>query len=89
MQHQERLKLVREVLSELVGHRVPPAAIPDDCALFGAGLGLDSYLGLKLIVRLEERFGVTLDEEITVDEIQTVAAVASLIARAQEGGSRS
>lgn len=86
MQHQERLQLVKEVLSELVGRRVAPDEIPDDCTLFGAGLGLDSYLGLKLIVRLEERFGILLDEEITLDELSTVTAVANLVARCQAGG---
>ena len=40
-----------------------PASIPEEEALFGAGLGLDSVDALELVVALEREFDITVPSE--------------------------
>lgn len=58
--HDELKKLIVETLA-LEG--VTPAQIETDAPLFVEGLGLDSIDALELAMILEERFGVTLDDD--------------------------
>ena len=58
------------------------ADIPDDIALFGEGLKLDSLDALELAVALEERYGVTLPEgEAGRSVFASVDAIAEFIER--------
>ena len=58
--HAELKKLIVETLA-LEG--TTPDEIDTDAALFGDGLGLDSIDALEIAMVLEERYGVTLDDD--------------------------
>lgn len=59
---------------------VEPADIPDDGALFGGGLGLDSVDALELAIHIEEEFGVKMpDDDRTRKAFASVNALASFI----------
>lgn len=58
--HDELKKLIVETLA-LEG--VTPSQIETEAPLFVEGLGLDSIDALELAMILEERFGVTLDDD--------------------------
>ena len=50
--------------------------LADDTGLLGAGLGLDSFEVLQLVAALEERLGVTIDDdELHPDHFRTVGAL--------------
>jgi len=58
------------------------ADIPDDIALFGEGLKLDSLDALELAVAIEERYGVSVPEgEAGQRVFASVAAIAEFVAR--------
>lgn len=58
------------------------ADIPDDIALFGEGLKLDSLDALELAVAIEERYGVSVpDGEAGRSVFASVAAIADFVAR--------
>jgi acyl carrier protein len=75
----QRQLLRSYVIDELI--QVPdPAGWDDDGDLLEAGL--DSMGIMRLVVFIEERFGVTVpDEEITPENIGSLSAVARLIER--------
>ena len=57
---------LRELLSQAYGLKADDLARVDAAApLFGDALGLDSLDSLALVVALEERFGVTLQNDAT------------------------
>jgi acyl carrier protein len=58
--HAELKKLVVETLA-LEG--TTPDEIETDAPLFGEGLGLDSIDALEIAMVLEERYGVTLEDD--------------------------
>jgi acyl carrier protein len=58
--HAELKKLIVETLA-LEG--TAPDEIETDAPLFGEGLGLDSIDALEIAMVLEERYGVTLDDD--------------------------
>jgi acyl carrier protein len=58
--HAELKKLVVEALA-LEGTK--PDEIETDAPLFGEGLGLDSIDALEIAMVLEERYGVTLEDD--------------------------
>jgi len=58
--HAELKKLVVEALA-LEG--TTPDEIETDAPLFGEGLGLDSIDALEIAMVLEERYGVTLEDD--------------------------
>jgi len=65
MQEAESLQReIKELIIEaLVLEDVTPEDIETDAALFIEGLGLDSIDALELAMVLEERYGVTLNED--------------------------
>ena len=65
MEPSEELELkIKELIVEaLVLEDLTPAEIETDGTLFVEGLGLDSIDALELAMVLEERYGVTLDED--------------------------
>ncbi len=77
--HAELKKLIVETLA-LEG--VTPSQIETDAPLFVEGLGLDSIDALELAMILEERFGVTLDDDPErnrqiFESVKSLAAIVS------------
>jgi acyl carrier protein len=58
--HAELKKLIVETLAL---EDTAPDEIETDAPLFGEGLGLDSIDALEIAMVLEERYGVTLDDD--------------------------
>ena len=52
--------------------------IPDDCLLFGVGLGLDSVDALEIVVAVEGEFGIRV-EDSDMQEIRSVNSIVDLI----------
>ena len=52
--------------------------IPDDCLLFGVGLGLDSVDALEIVVAVEGEFGLRV-EDGDMQEIRSVNSIVDLI----------
>jgi acyl carrier protein len=81
--------VIEEIAAEL---RQPADQIPLDARLDAGELGIDSLGLIKLTVRLEERFDITMPD-LTAQEAVAVASVrdvAALVARriAVKGGAR-
>ncbi len=72
-------ELKRLIIEALVLEDVDVGDIVTDAPLFGAGLELDSIDALELAIALEERYGVTIDEDPEKNE-QLFASVSSLAA---------
>jgi acyl carrier protein len=51
------------IVEALALEDVDPQQIETDAALFGEGLGLDSIDALELAMVLEERYGVTIEDD--------------------------
>jgi acyl carrier protein len=72
---------VKDLLTNGLRLDVSPTDIPDDSAIFGDGLGLDSIDALELVVLVEERFQVTIpDEEVGKRAFASVSALVDFIA---------
>jgi acyl carrier protein len=76
---------IRQVVSDFIlAHFLPgedPSELTETTPLITGGV-LDSIATLKLVVFLEDRFGVTVEaHEAGVDNLDSVAQIASLIAR--------
>ena len=52
--------------------------IPDDCLLFGVGLGLDSVDALEIVVAVESEFGLRVEDD-DMQEIRSVNSIVDLI----------
>jgi acyl carrier protein len=55
--------LRRMIIESLKLEDLDPAEIQEDEPLFGEGLGLDSLDALELVVAIERRFGVVIENE--------------------------
>jgi acyl carrier protein len=80
----------REVLAALVlclkeNLNVPfrPDVIHPDAPLFGSGLGLDSIDALEVVMVVEKRFGVVLDES-NVNHMRTLNTLADVIIESRQ-----
>ena len=59
---------------------VDPDSIVDKEPIFGDGLGLDSIDALELVVAIEKKYGVLIeDEEVGVEAFASVEALADFI----------
>ena len=65
------------IIESLMLEDVTPAEIVTGDALFDTGLGLDSIDALELAIALEDRFGVTIEDDPDKNQ-QIFASVASL-----------
>ena len=74
--HEELKELI---IDTLVLEDVTAADIETDAPLFGEGLGLDSIDALEIAMVLEERYGVTLDDDPEKNQM-IFASVRSLAA---------
>ena len=77
----DRTELETEIKSIIIEclmlEDVTPAEIVTEDALFDTGLGLDSIDALELAIALEDRFGVTIEDDPDKNQ-QIFASVASL-----------
>ena len=62
--------------------------IPDDCLLFGVGLGLDSVDALEVLVAVESEFGIRV-EDGDMQEIRSVNSIVDLVLSRQSPGENS
>jgi acyl carrier protein len=67
----------RIIVEALALEDVKPEEIETEAALFGEGLGLDSIDALELAMVLEERYGVTIEDDPETNA-QIFASVRSL-----------
>lgn len=52
--------------------------IPNDCLLFGVGLGLDSVDALEIVVAIETEFGLRVEDE-HMKEIRLINSIVDLV----------
>ncbi len=71
-----RSALKQALVQELNLQDVTPDGIGDDAPLFGEGLGLDSLDAVELVVMLEKRFGIHIDN--MADGREAFASIAAL-----------
>jgi acyl carrier protein len=80
--HAELKKLIVETLAL---EDTAPEEIETDAPLFGEGLGLDSIDALEIAMVLEERYGVTLDDDPEANQrvFESVASLAAFVAESR------
>jgi len=71
------------IISGMIVARTGPApTIADDTPLLSSGLGLDSIAVLQLMVKIEDRFGISFDvDELSVDLFDTLGSLVSAVER--------
>ena len=83
---------IEEQLARLLTDILPgdvEVAPSGDVKLVEDGLGLDSVNLLELLVRVEETFGITIeDEELTLSLVETIGSLADFVRRKQSAGPR-
>jgi len=84
-----RSRVVADVQSLLVDHlllEVEPGDLDPDAPLFGSGHGLDSIDAVEIVVAVENRFRVKLQEQrvLSIPHMRTVNTIADLVI-AEEG----
>lgn len=91
------MESIKEGLKDLIVTRlkleVPATGIRDDAPLFGdggsaeGGLSLDSVEALEIVVGIEERWGVAIQDDSVASEFYSIDTLASLVDRLlREGG---
>jgi len=79
-----REQVKRLIIEHLNLEGLTPDMIADDDALFGEGLGLDSVDALELVVALEKKWGLRIEnQETTRAAFASVAALAAFVDRAR------
>ncbi|MDB4959235.1 MAG: hypothetical protein JWO36_6804 [Myxococcales bacterium] len=77
---QQILSGLREVLIDRMRLRREPDEIDPDAPLFGAGFGLDSLDAVELVVSLDTKFGVHLqDTGLLRQQMRTLNTVVDLV----------
>ena len=66
---------LKETLIERLSLDREPIEIPDDCLLFGIGLGLDSVDALEIVVAIESEFGVRVGD----NDMQAIRSINSIV----------
>lgn len=75
------LELKKEIIEALNLEDMTPEDIDDNEPLFGIGLGLDSIDALELIVLLEKKYGIKLENPNKGKEVfRSVAIMAKFVA---------
>ncbi len=75
---QETTLKLKEALIDCLALDKEPADIPDDCLLFGVGLGLDSVDALEIVVAIESEFGLRVEDE-HMKEIRSINSIVDLV----------
>lgn len=75
------LELKKEIIEALNLEDMSPEDIDNDAPLFGEGLGLDSIDALELIVLMEKKYGIKLENPNKGKEVfKSVAVMAKYVA---------
>ena len=78
---------IKELIVERLKLEVAPASISDAQPLFGDGLGLDSIDALELVLGIEQKYGVKIeDEEMGEQALSSVNALADFVAAKRAQG---
>ncbi len=80
----EQLKQeIKEMIVERLGlEGMKPSEIDSDAPLFGDGLGLDSIDSLELVLGIEKKYGVKIqDEELGRQVLASVTSLAAFVAQ--------
>src|SRR6266849_6148825 len=76
---------LRQIVVENFAVARAPTEIGGDESLFAGGLGLTSLQGLSLIILVEKRFGVRINElDTSIQEISTLSRLARQLIRLSE-----
>jgi acyl carrier protein len=74
------LELKKEIIEVLNLEDMKPEDIDNDAPLFGEGLGLDSIDALELIVMIEKKYGIKLNDPRKGKEVfQSINVMAKFI----------
>ena len=73
------------IIEALVLEDMAPADLPREEPLFGDGVGLDSLDALEIALALEEKYGITVDDddEATKRRFATIASLAEFVCEAR------
>ena len=75
---------IKKIVASMSGMGLRGDEIADDEPIFEGGLELDSSISMELILALEDSFGVLItDEDLTLPNFATPAAIANFIGRKQ------
>ena len=77
----ERQKVLEEIKEELVERlelEVEPEDIDDDTFLFGGGLQLDSIDSMEIIIGMQARFDVMIEED-DIEPLRTINTLADFV----------
>ena len=81
-----KLQIKELIIDRLRLEGMSPDDIQDDAPLFGEGLGLDSIDSLELVLGIEQKFGVKIqDEELGQKVLASVDALAAFVASKGQG----
>jgi acyl carrier protein len=76
-----KLEIKKLIIDRLRLEGMKPEDIQNDAPLFGESLGLDSIDSLELVLGIEQRFGVKIqDEELGQKVLASVDALAAFVA---------
>lgn len=77
----ELKRSIKELIIQRLKLEMAPEEIDDAAPLFGEGLGLDSIDALELVLGLEQKFGIKVeDEEVGKRIFASVDALAAYVA---------
>ena len=73
------------IIEALVLEDMAPADLPREEPLFGDGVGLDSLDALEIALALDEKYGITVDDddEATKRRFATIASLAEFVSEAR------
>lgn len=73
---------VKATIVEELNLNIAPSEIGDDIPLFEDGIGLDSVDGLELLVAIERKFDIEIDDgDLGGDVLKNVRSIAEFIER--------
>lgn len=75
----ETLEAIKQLLTESLRLNTPHEAIDPDVPLFAAGLGFDSVDALELLVAVETRFSLKLEEDVVRDAFRSLNSLVDLV----------
>lgn len=82
----DTIDAVRSVLIDSLELTRAPGELTEDTPLFGALPELDSFGVVQLVAELEDRFGITIDDdEFGADLFETVGTLTAFVERKLEG----
>lgn len=73
---------IKKTIVEELNLNITPSEIGDDVLLFEGGIGLDSVDGLELLVAVERKFDIEIDDsDLGGDILKSVHSLADFIER--------